>query len=117
MTVPFDCLHFKRKRSQKVNHATFCTKWKSALTDSIALSLPDDDSVVEVDLPDQPETEINALLDSDLFKDPDECGDEVAKVLANRVDLACTKKPAKDKLAKSAIFTSKELFGNGLNDL
>jgi hypothetical protein len=26
-----DCTHFKRKRSQKIDRATFCTEWKSAL--------------------------------------------------------------------------------------
>jgi hypothetical protein len=26
--VPLDCLYFKRKRSQKVDRATFCTEWK-----------------------------------------------------------------------------------------
>ena len=30
--VPHDCLYFKRKRSQKVDHATFCTEWESALS-------------------------------------------------------------------------------------
>ena len=29
MAVPLDCLYFKRKRSQKVGRATFCTEWKS----------------------------------------------------------------------------------------
>jgi hypothetical protein len=26
-----DCTHFKRKRPQKIDRATFCTEWKSAL--------------------------------------------------------------------------------------
>ena len=38
--------------------------------------------------------------DSDLFNDPDECGDAVSSDLAKRVDAACSKKPAKDKLTK-----------------
>jgi hypothetical protein len=31
-TDEVDHTHFKRKWPQKVNHATFCTEWKSALT-------------------------------------------------------------------------------------
>ena len=30
-----DFTHFKRKRSLKIDRATFCTEWKSALTDDI----------------------------------------------------------------------------------
>jgi hypothetical protein len=30
-TCVVDCTNFKRKRSQKIDRATFCTEWKSAL--------------------------------------------------------------------------------------
>jgi hypothetical protein len=29
LKCPLDCLYFKRKRSQKVDRATFSTEWKS----------------------------------------------------------------------------------------
>jgi hypothetical protein len=27
-----DCAHFKKMRLQKIDHATFCTEWKSAFS-------------------------------------------------------------------------------------
>ena len=54
----------------------------------------------DVEVAGQPEKDTIPLPDSDLFNDPDQCGEEISKELANRVDLACTKKPAKDKLGK-----------------
>ena len=43
---------------------------------------------------------IVALPDDDLFNSPEECGDEISAGLATRIDSACTKKPAKEKLLK-----------------
>jgi hypothetical protein len=43
---------------------------------------------------------IVALPDDDLFNSPEECGDEISACLATRIDSACTKKPAKEKLLK-----------------
>ncbi|CAB3992897.1 Hypothetical predicted protein [Paramuricea clavata] len=41
---------------------------------------------------------IVALPDNDLFNNLEECGDQISANLATRIDSACTKKPAKEKL-------------------
>ena len=40
------------------------------------------------------------LPDEDLFNKAEECGTDISADLAERVDTACTKKPAKDKFVK-----------------
>ena len=62
----------------------------------------------DVEVAGRPEDTI-PLPDSDLFNDPDQCGEEISKELANRVDLACTKSQLKINLVrfKSAIYARK----------
>jgi hypothetical protein len=43
---------------------------------------------------------IVALPDDDLFNNLEECSDEISASFATRIDSACTKKPAKEKLLK-----------------